>query len=92
MANHNELIEISGLTAAEISEIRLNTQIIGELLQTRKEKGLTQAELKDISGVNQPTIAKIESGKVDPQLSTLMRLLTPLGKTLAVVPLERKAN
>jgi len=92
VANHKELMDISGLTAAEISEIKLNTQIIGELLRTRKEKGLTQAELKDISGVNQPTIAKIESGKVDPQLSTLIRLLTPLGMTLTVVPLERKAN
>jgi predicted transcriptional regulator len=34
-------------------------------------------------------IARIERNKVDPQISTILRLLIPLGKTLDIVPIER---
>jgi len=88
MANHKELLELSGLTTAEIAEIKLKTQIVGELLNARKEAGITQQELDEISGVKQPFIARIERGKVDPQITTILKLLEPLGKTLAVVPKE----
>ena len=39
-----------------------------------------------MSGVKQPIIARIETGKSIPQVSTLIKLLVPLGKTLAIVP------
>jgi predicted transcriptional regulator len=85
MANYKELLEMSGLTSAEIAEIRLNTQIIGEILKARNGAGITQQELEEISGIKQPLISRIEQGKVDPQITTILRILEPLGKTLAVV-------
>jgi predicted transcriptional regulator len=88
MANHKELLELSGLTPTEIAEIKLNTQIVGELLRVRNGAGISQQELEAISGVKQPLIARIERGKVDPQVTTILRMLQPLGKTLAIVPIE----
>ena len=41
-----------------------------------------------MSGIKQPMIARIEKGKAVPNTDTLIKLLFPLGKTLAIVPLE----
>lgn len=46
-----------------------------ELKQMRKRAGLTQKELAKKAGVSQSLIARIESGSVDPKLSTLKRIL-----------------
>lgn len=61
------------------------TQIIEEILKARKGKGLSQKELEAINGVKQPIIARIEKGHTDPQLTTILRILKPMGLTLAVV-------
>ena len=82
----NDLINASGLTKEELHEISLKNQIIGELVNARKGKGITQKELETISGVKQPLIARIEKGNVDPQITTLLKILLPLGLTLAIVP------
>lgn len=50
--------------------------ITGSLLRKmRLEAGLTQSELARLVGVSQAHIAKIESGKVDPRLSTVNKIL-----------------
>ena len=35
-------------------------------------------------------ISRIEKGVASPTLDTLLKLLTPLGKTIAIVPIESK--
>ncbi|RLE74581.1 MAG: hypothetical protein DRJ44_07250, partial [Thermoprotei archaeon] len=49
-----------------------------ELRELRKRAGLTQKELARRAGVSQSLIARIESGSVDPRLSTLRRILQAL--------------
>jgi transcriptional regulator with XRE-family HTH domain len=78
------------LTQEDRDEIELKVKIVGEILKVRKEKGLTQAELESISGVKQSFIARVENNKTDPQLTTILKILRPLGMTLAVVPLDKK--
>lgn len=78
------------LTQEDRDEIELKVKIVGEILKVRKEKGLTQAELESISGVKQSFIARVENNKTDPQLTTILKILRPLGMTLAVVPLDQK--
>ncbi|HJH32516.1 MAG TPA: CBS domain-containing protein [Methanosarcinaceae archaeon] len=46
-----------------------------ELKQKRTELGLTQSGLAKRAGVSQPLIARIESGDVDPRLSTLWKIV-----------------
>jgi hypothetical protein len=53
-----------------------------------QEKGLSQKKLEELSGVRQPIIARMEKGSTSPHLETVLKELAPLGKTLAIVPLE----
>ncbi len=79
---------LDALTPEDRAEINLKVRIIGEILEARKNKGLTQAELEAISGVKQSFIARLENNRMDPQLTTILKILKPLGKTLIVAPLD----
>jgi DNA-binding XRE family transcriptional regulator len=76
-------------TPAEIAESDLRVALIAELIEARNEKGITQKQLEELSGVRQPVIARMERGNVNSTLSTVLKVLAPLGKTLRVVPIER---
>ena len=78
------------LTPEETAESDLRVALIGELIKARQEKGLSQKKLEELSGVKQPVIARMEKGLTSPQLDTILKVLAPLGKTLAVVPLEKQ--
>ena len=77
----------SFLTPEEIAESDLRVALIGELIRARKERGITQKQLEEMSGVKQPVIARLEHGTTSPNISTVMKLLAPLGKKLAIGPL-----
>lgn len=76
------------MSSNEILESDLRVQLIDELVRARNEQGISQKKLEELSGVKQPVIARMETGKTSPQVSTLIKMLKPLGKTLAVVPIE----
>lgn len=71
-------------------EVSILTPLIGELIKARKEKGLSQRQLEEMSGVKQPIIARIENGNTMPNLSTLLKVLVPLGKTLYIGDLKNE--
>ena len=79
---------LDALTPEDREEIALKVKIIGEILKARKEKGITQAELEAISGVKQSFIARLENNRMDPQLTTVLKVLKPFGLTLSVVPID----
>lgn len=93
--NHSALggtwdeLEKELFTAEEISASNLRVAIIGELIKARQEQGISQKKLEELSGVKQPIIARMEKGSTSPQIETVLKVLAPLGKTLAVVPLEK---
>lgn len=76
-------------TPEEIAESDLRVALITELIKARNEQGITQRELEELSGVSQPVIARMESGKTSPNLDTIMKVLLALGKTLTVTPLDK---
>jgi hypothetical protein len=78
------------LTPEEMLESDLRVALIGELIKARQERGLSQKKLEELSGVKQPVIARMEKGQTSPQLDTILKVLAPLGKTLAIVPLNSK--
>ena len=44
--------------------------------------------LEELSGVSQPVIARMERGATSPQVSTLLKVLRPLGLTVKIVPVS----
>ena len=72
------------------AEIEFEKAIIEAEIQARKSNNITQKELSEKTGINQPSIARIESGKHSPTASTLIKLLYPLGYTLTVIPINNK--
>jgi ribosome-binding protein aMBF1 (putative translation factor) len=76
-------------TSAEITASKLRVELIGELITARQKQGISQKQLEALSGVRQPVIARMERGQTSPQLDTILKVLAPLGKTLAIVPLQK---
>lgn len=77
-------------TPEEIAESNLRVALIGEITKARQEKGLSQKKLEELSGVKQPIIARMESGNTNPNISTILKVLAPLGKTLYIGDLKVK--
>ncbi|WKY47161.1 helix-turn-helix transcriptional regulator [Eubacteriaceae bacterium ES3] len=77
-------------TPEEIAESDLRVALMGEIINARHEKGLSQKKLEELSGVKQPVIARMEKGTSDPKLTTIMKVLESLGMTLEVVPINKK--
>lgn len=76
-------------TPEEIAASNLRVALIGELIKARQEKGISQKKLEELSGVKQPIIARMEKGSTSPQIDTILKVLAPLGKTLAIVPIQK---
>jgi len=76
------------LTEEQELAIQLEVDIMKATIEARKQNKLTQRELSKKSGIKQSAIARIEKCINSPQVSTLMKLLYPMGYTLKVVPIE----
>lgn len=82
-------LEQEFFTPEEIAESDVRVALITSFVEARKKQGITQRQLEEMSGIKQPQIARIEKGQGNPQLDTLLRILAPLGKTLAIVPIKK---
>ena len=80
------------LTQEEELQIQLEMDIIKATIEARKKSGLTQRDLAKKANVKQPVIARLESRARSPRVSTLMKILYPMGYTLRVLPIEKKKN
>ena len=70
----------------------IKTLFVKEIIDSRNSKGLSQKKLQDASGLRQSVIARMEAGETDPQLTTIIKMLYPLGMTITIVPLYTKHN
>jgi DNA-binding XRE family transcriptional regulator len=68
-------------------EYELKAQLILSLIAERKKANLSQKKLEELSGVRQPTIAKIERGTMNPSIDVMLKLLAAMGKTLKIAAL-----
>jgi transcriptional regulator with XRE-family HTH domain len=90
------------LLQKKIDELGLRREVEDEIAQIliehkiadlRKRRGLTQAALAKRSGVSQPMIAQIESGKLNNlTLKTLARTARALGASLEIDLVPRPAS
>lgn len=68
----------------------LEYEFICDFIKLRKEKGLTQKSLAELSGVIREKIAKIENHINSPQINSLIKILEPIGYTVKIVPIDKK--
>jgi len=61
-----------------------------QLIELRERRGLTQAELAAVTGIDQGDISRIERGAANPTEKTLIRIADALGADLRLV--ERAAG
>ena len=86
----DETFDKEHFTAEEIAESDMRVAMITELVKARQEQGISQRQLEEMSSVKQPQIARMERGDANPRLDTLLKVLAPLGKTLAIVPISQR--
>lgn len=55
----------------------------------RKELKLNIEDLSEYSGITEATISRIETGKANPTIKTVEKLLIPLGLTFDLVIIKR---
>lgn len=64
----------------------MQTYLIAHLAQARKAQHITQADLAERAGLSRMTVQRLESGSLDPRLSTLQEMARVLGLQLVAVP------
>lgn len=64
-----------------------SSELLSRLKQIRKIQGLSQMELATASGLQQSHISKIETGSLDPHLSTVEELAESVGYRLVLLPI-----
>ncbi|WP_372635190.1 helix-turn-helix domain-containing protein [Cohnella sp.] len=62
----------------EKQAIEETAKAVNRCVVLRKQLGITQVQLAEITGLSQPVIARVESGKVLPEYKTVMKILLAL--------------
>ena len=64
--------------------ITSGAEIAAIIRETRKAQGITQEEMADFAGLQRTGIVRIESGKTDLRVSTLLKICQILGLKLNI--------
>ena len=67
-----------------INEAEAEATIISAIIKQRNALGLSQRDLASLCGIPQSSVARIESSKTTPKLSTIVKNCNHLGLTLSV--------
>lgn len=90
MPTWKELKNELSLNQEDKNIIELEKDLIRTMVAIREEKGLTQSQLAEMCNLKQPVIARMETSVHSPQINSLLKVLTPLGYTLQIVPMGNK--
>lgn len=66
----------------EYDDLEPEYDIINAMIKARKEQGLTQKQLSELTGISQADISRIENGTRNPSLEMIKRLATGMGMRL----------
>ena len=70
----------------DIDEIEEISTIVGAMIEQRHNLELSQRDLAELCGIPHSSVARIESGKTTPNLSTLLKIFNQLGLSFTVQP------
>lgn len=88
----NHVRESNPEISKDIDDIEAISQIIGVMIERRHDLNLSQRDLAKLCGIPHSSVARIESGKSTPNLSTLLKIFRQLGLTLAAEPTIKSAD
>lgn len=71
-------------TKKAYEELEPEYQLICAMVESRREKNISQQELADVTGINRSDISKIENGNANPSLRTIKRVAKGLGKRVEI--------
>ena len=67
-----------------LKPLRLEPNVVKQIVNARIEQNITQKELADRIGIKQSNISRLESGNHNPSLEFLRKVATGLGKELHI--------
>ena len=68
---------------------RVKNQILTSYINLRKERGITQQEIADRTGIKRTNVARIERGRNAPTIEVLVKLAAALDMELEIRLVER---
>lgn len=77
--------------AKDIDEAEALSQIVGAMIEQRHNLELSQRDLAELCGLPHSSVARIESGKSTPNLSTLLKIFKQLGLSFQIQPVSHPA-
>lgn len=75
--------------AKDVDEVEELSKIVGAMIEQRHNLELSQRDLANLCGIPHSSVARIESGKSSPNLSTLLKIFRQLGLSFSVQPLQK---
>lgn len=69
---------------------RIKNQVLASYIALRQEKGITQQEMANRTGIKRTNIVRIEGGKYVPTIEVLVKLAVALGMELEVKLVEKE--
>ncbi len=66
----------------DLDEVETLSYIVGQMIETRHDMKLSQRDLAKLCGIPHSSVARIESGKTSPNISTLIKIFSRLGLSI----------
>lgn len=76
----------------DLDEVEAISTIVGAMIEQRHNLELSQRDLADLCGIPHSSVARIESGKSTPNLSTLLKIFHQLGLSFTIQPNRNMAK
>jgi DNA-binding Xre family transcriptional regulator len=77
-------LESQGHVFLPLGEVLGRQALVQKLRDERKQQGLTLRELSEMTGIDEPALSRLETGKnTNPTLDTLDRVAAALGKVIS---------
>ena len=79
----------SAIVGRNLDEVEEISAIVGAMIEQRHNLELSQRDLAELCGLPHSSVARIESGKTTPNLSTLLKIFNHLGLRISVQPISK---
>ena len=79
----NELMQEDEFRS-EYEKLQPRYEIISQIIEARKARNMTQAELAKLVGTQKSNISRLEGGNYNPSLDFLIKVAVSLGKELKI--------